>query len=620
MKSIAHLALLASLSLAACGTGGGVSVDTDVGAGPDTVLTTDIPDGPPWVAEDVGGDPGVQQPPPPPPDPGPGVPEPCVVFTPDADDPSEAVFDPTCVVDVHVEIPHGDWATLSKETRAFVDIVKGDCLAEPPADIFTWFEADVTVSGETLENVGIRKKGFLGSLSVDKPSLKLRFDKYVDDQRLAGLTRMTLNNMNQDPGLINTCLAYKVMAEAGLPAPRCNFARVFVNQADLGIYAHVDSIKKPFLSRHFTSDEGNLYEATVSDFRPEFQGTWEKKTHNTEDDWADLEAAVAALEATDEDLLSSLAPVFHLDAFYTFWAAEVLIGHWDGYAGNRNNTYIYADPVDGLFRFIPWGADSVFLDPQYVLEPGLEVPDSVYAFGHLAYRLYNHPEGQVAYRSRLQGLLDTAWDGAALVEEIHRMEALLNPHLPTPERETMALYLEGRRAWVANRRVQLEAELMGEAPTWEVPPQDTICWPDAGSVSGTFDTEWGTAGWNYLQQVGTVDHDVPGLDPLGNIAANARHGNGPTEGLGVIELVGNDLEGQYILLIMTGPPEMVSPNTTYPIDWKSFNGYLGGVEFLDMDFQLLGVLLDGVISFEKASTYPGERVKGSFSADVIRPP
>lgn len=36
-------------------------------------------------------------------------------------------------------------------------------------------------------------------------------------------------------------------------------------------------------------------------------------------------------------------------------AAEVLVAHWDGYAGNLNNTYLYADPSDGRFRFVPWG-------------------------------------------------------------------------------------------------------------------------------------------------------------------------------------------------------------------------------------------------------------------------
>ena len=176
------------------------------------------------------------------------------------------------------------------------------------------------------------------------------------------------------------------MTKAGLPAPRCNFARVEVNGKDYGVYAHVDSIKKPFLADRFSSDEGNLYEATVSDFRTIFRGTWEKKTNTKEDDWSDLDAAVDALKAEDEALIPVLEKVFDLEQFYTFWASEVLIGHWDGYAGNLNNTYLYADPADGRFRFIPWGVDSAFLDPQQFVQNnyGGELPHS-YAFGHLAF-------------------------------------------------------------------------------------------------------------------------------------------------------------------------------------------------------------------------------------------
>ncbi|MDP6947320.1 MAG: CotH kinase family protein, partial [Myxococcota bacterium] len=170
------------------------------------------------------------------PDPGPEPPAPCVVWTPEAADPSAALFDADCVLDVHLELQAADWHALRLQTRPLVDVLQGDCLDGPPDEVFTWFEADVTVSGEQVQRVGVRKKGFLGSLSVDKPSLKIRFDKYVEGQELGTLTRLTLNNMVQDPSLVSACLGYSVMAQAGLPAPRCSFARVYVNGDDLGLY------------------------------------------------------------------------------------------------------------------------------------------------------------------------------------------------------------------------------------------------------------------------------------------------------------------------------------------------------------------------------------------------
>ena len=37
----------------------------------------------------------------------------------------------------------------------------------------------------------------------------------------------------------------------------------------------------------------------------------------------------------------------------------MLVGHWDGYAGDRNNYHFYREP-DGPFVFIPWGTDDTF--------------------------------------------------------------------------------------------------------------------------------------------------------------------------------------------------------------------------------------------------------------------
>jgi hypothetical protein len=44
----------------------------------------------------------------------------------------------------------------------------------------------------------IRKKGYLGSLSMLRPSSKLHFGKFVDGQRLFGMRRMAHNNDHQD--------------------------------------------------------------------------------------------------------------------------------------------------------------------------------------------------------------------------------------------------------------------------------------------------------------------------------------------------------------------------------------------------------------------------------------
>ena len=55
-----------------------------------------------------------------------------------------------------------------------------------------------------------------------------------------------------------------------------------------------------------------------------------------------------------------------MDQFLKVYAMEFFLKHWDGYADNTNNTYIYNDvtavAAPGVgnikFKMIPWGIDQ----------------------------------------------------------------------------------------------------------------------------------------------------------------------------------------------------------------------------------------------------------------------
>ena len=81
-------------------------------------------------------------------------------------------------------------------------------------------------------------------------------------RRLGGLEKLTFNNMTQDPSMSHEMLAYALYAEMGVPVPRATYARVTVNGEYFGIYAHLETIDRRFLARHFGSNRGALYEGT----------------------------------------------------------------------------------------------------------------------------------------------------------------------------------------------------------------------------------------------------------------------------------------------------------------------------------------------------------------------
>ena len=166
-------------------------------------------------------------------------------------DSNQGLFNPNKLVFIVIQMAPADWEFVSTDERSY-----------------SWKKAtSVTVNGTVLKNVGIRKKGWVGSVNSEKPAFKLKFDKYVEEQLAFGMERMTLNNNVSDPSFIKQYLTYGLFSKAGMSAPRCNFARVRVNGEDLGLYTNVEPIKKPFLLQHFTSNKGDLYEGTMSDFR-----------------------------------------------------------------------------------------------------------------------------------------------------------------------------------------------------------------------------------------------------------------------------------------------------------------------------------------------------------------
>ena len=333
-------------------------------------------------------------------------------------DPTEQAFDPDHVLEIEITVDPETWDSLRHQNPFPPEHIRGvDCDGNP-VQRYTWYEAQVTIDGTVLERVGIRKKGSFGSLDDDKPSLKLRFDRHIDGQTFGGVDRMTLNNSKQDPALLRQCLGYQLFADAGVPSPRCNFAHVVVNEVDLGIFVHVEDIKRPFVQRHFADATGNIYEGVDSDFRAGYTITFELKNGEQSEDHADIAALTRALTLPDDQLLDALEPLVDIDAFVTFWAIEVLINHVDGYAGNINNFFVYVDPSDGRFHFMPWGIDIILLDTG--MEPLL-------TSGVLASRLYDLPAVREQYLAAVRRLVADVWIVDELEDEVDRMQDLIEP-------------------------------------------------------------------------------------------------------------------------------------------------------------------------------------------------
>ncbi len=528
-----------------------------------------------------------------------------------APDLSEWVYDPDHVLRVEIEIDPGDWDALRTQTRDAWELLSGeDCLSEPFGSPFTYFPATVTVDGEEFPNVGVRKKGFLGSLSESKPALKIDLSEYGETALFSGVERLTLNNAVSDPSYLRQCLGYGFYRDAGMPASRCNYATVAVNGDDLGVFVNVEPLKKAFLRRHFDDDEGNLYEGTLSDFREGWTGTLEKKTNEDEDDWSDIEALVAALEVEDDQLLEALEPVLNLDAFYTHWAAEVLSSHTDGYAWNTNNYYLYADATDGgRLHFIPWGIDAILYSEA---EEGM--PASVFAYGYLANRLFSIEESRDAYRQRLRELLDGPWDEQVFEERMERDRALVLAEMYEDHAAYVGEAIESLGNIVDGRRPAVEAALE-EGEEWEYGIRENWCFDMIGEISATFDTTWGSILYQDPFTYGdaslsfTIDDELFEPEDVGSVVGSP-HGD-------AVLYVASWLNSREAVIAYFVAPESYFAPGGFEL---GFDEAMGALYYIDVetmeDFSFVSYII-GSVDMEQGGTDSGDAVVGSLSGELM---
>ena len=398
------------------------------------------------------------------------------------------------LIEIDVKMLPADWEKLRKESdrnNGSMSRIFGG--GGSIGKRFNLYKADISVDGNKIKSVGIRTKGFIGSLNPERPSLKIKFNEYVDQSPVQGLDRLTLNNNVQDVSLASQYLTYKLFNKAGIPAPRVSHCKVTVNGEYLGVYSHVESVRSPFIKKHFQRNSGELYEGTISDFYPIAVQNIEAKNSYTEKNRTQALKLAEILETKEGFELDEAKKYINLKQFVRFWAMESLLGFWDGYTNNQNNYYAYSNPNDQKrFHFIPWGADGAFTKgrgPFGKFGGDENHPNSVYSQSMLANRLFQSDEVKALYKTTMVDILKNVWDENEIIADIKRIQAFTMDHLHS--RQNRLDEGAGKLiTFVENRRSDIEPEL----DDWPISIQGGPRIPrhsvKVGELSGSFKTKW----------------------------------------------------------------------------------------------------------------------------------
>ena len=310
---------------------------------------------------------------------------------------------------------------------------------------FAYTAPGYSVSGV---EVGFRLRGNT-SRNSGKKSFKISFNSFVSGTRIQGVKDLNLNGEHNDPSIMRARIAWELAQDAGMPAPRVNHVRLFINGQAFGLYANIEHMNDDYVEHRYARDAGNLYKclwpADLANLGTDPNSyklmsggrrVYELKTNETLDDYSGLARFVTALHATTStQALCALDSVFNVNSYLKWLAWEVTTGHWDNHSFNKNNFYLYEDPASGLIEFISYDADNTFGVDWFNIDWATRSP---FQFG--TYPLYTKIVTNPAAQRRLKLFLNEFGTLAGPAAWRNRNEALRAQLAPFVEEDVYRTY------------------------------------------------------------------------------------------------------------------------------------------------------------------------------------
>lgn len=240
-------------------------------------------------------------------------------------------------------------------------------LANHTADVYT--RVDMVFDGRSLPSCGIKMKG---NSSFNNPGTKKPFkvdlNKYISGQDYDGIKKFNLNNGFKDPSMLREKLALDFMNAHNVTAPRCNYARVYLNGTYWGLYTIVEDIDSKFLKQHYPDNDGNLFKGDPSGdlkyygpSQSSYYTHYELQNNNTQNDWSDLIHTIDLINNTSTTaFFDSLETVFDSWSYLNYMATINMFANLDSYIGSGHNYYMFNDSTGQHFRWIAWDVNESF--------------------------------------------------------------------------------------------------------------------------------------------------------------------------------------------------------------------------------------------------------------------
>jgi len=312
---------------------------------------------------------------------------------------------------------------------------------------FEYVHADLEFEGRLLKDVGVRYKGngtFMESQGSLKRSLKIDLNKYVNGQGLGDVRMLTLQNNVTDASLMNEVLAYRLYRDAGVPAPRTTYARVFVtvpgkhDRKYFGLYSLTEAVDKRFAERHFETKRGAIFKPVTASLFTDLGADWSaynqtydpKVVSNEEQKKAVMDLSRFVTQTEDAEFGSHIGEFIDLPEFARFVAVMVYLSDLDGILGPGQNLYLYLHPKSQQFQFIPWDQDhswGQFDRASQEQRDKLSIRQPWQGENFFLERMFKVEAFKKLYLARLEEFSKTIFTPERLAQQVDQVAAAIRP-------------------------------------------------------------------------------------------------------------------------------------------------------------------------------------------------
>lgn len=312
---------------------------------------------------------------------------------------------------------------------------------------FEFVHADLEFEGQRLSDVGVRYKGngtFMESRDSMKRSFKIDLNKYVKGQSLGRVTTLTLQNNVTDASMMNEVLAYRLYRDAGVPAPRTAYAKVFVTvpgtheRKYLGLYSMSEAVDKQFSGRHFGNKSGAIFKPVTPSLFTDLGADWAaynqiydpKVGLYDEQKKAVMELSRFVTQADDGAFAAHIGEYIDLPEFARFMAVMVYLSDLDGILGPGQNLFLHLHSKNQQFQFIPWDQDhswGQFSRASQDQRDKLSVERPWQGENYFLERMFKVEAFKKLYLARLDEFSKTLFSPGRIAQQVDQIAAVIRP-------------------------------------------------------------------------------------------------------------------------------------------------------------------------------------------------